>query len=71
VRTLGGVVTTLSYASNAANQLLTLTPSGGTVSTYAYDANGNLHTTQTGTAFTTNTWDVENRLVKCISREGD
>jgi len=56
----GGAATTSSY--NAANELVTNQTSAGATS-FAYDGNGNLLTTQApGNQWTTNTWDGENRL---------
>ena len=58
----GGAATTSTY--NAANELMTSQASAG-VTSFAYDGNGNLLTTQApGNQWTTNSWDGENRLTR-------
>ena len=58
----GGAATTSTY--NAANELATSQSSAG-VTTYAFDGDGNLLTSQApGNQWTTNTWDGENRLTR-------
>ncbi len=58
----GGAATTSTY--NAANELATSQSSAG-VTTFAYDGDGNLLTSQApANQWTTNTWDGENRLTQ-------
>jgi RHS repeat-associated protein len=49
-------------AYNAANQMLTFTPSGGSTKNMTYDNNGNLTAVTNSCGTTTYTWDARNRL---------
>jgi RHS repeat-associated protein len=59
--TNAGVLTTYSY--NAADEMLTIAPTGSTTTTLSYDPNGNLSLENAGGLLTTYTWDGENRLI--------
>jgi len=64
----GGAATTSTY--NAGNELATSQSSAG-VTSFAYDGNGNLLTTQApGNQWTTNSWDGENRLTRVALPSG-
>jgi RHS repeat-associated protein len=56
-----------SYAYNAGNEQILLTPSSGLPTTSSYDANGNLILENTGGSLSTYTWDSENRLLSVVA----
>ena len=63
-----GALTT--YAYNAANALLLLTPPTGKPTTYIYDGAGNL-AVETTTVANTYSWDGENRMLGVTNRVGN
>jgi RHS repeat-associated protein len=51
-----------TYTSGQGNRLTSAVPSSGSPITQTFDLNGNLLTKQSGSSYTTYTWDGENRL---------
>jgi RHS repeat-associated protein len=54
--------TLTTYTNGTGNELTGAVPSSGSPTTQTFDLNGNLLTQQIGGAYTTYTWDYENRL---------
>jgi RHS repeat-associated protein len=59
-----------TYTSGRGNRLTSYSPSVGAPVTQSFDANGNLLVQQSGSAFTTYTWDGENRLLSIALSPG-
>jgi len=61
--TIGGQVTTYTYAYDHAGRLTTVKKGGATVATYTYDNNSNRLSVTTGSGTTSGTYDAQDRLL--------
>ena len=62
--TIGGVTRTLTYVYDAASRLAEIHQNGGTIASYAYDANGNRLNLTTSGGTVNGTYDAQDHLLQ-------
>jgi RHS repeat-associated protein len=62
--TIGGVTRTLTYVYDAASRLAEIHQNGGTIASYAYDANGNRLSLTTSGGTVNGTYDAQDHLLQ-------